>query len=178
VEDETKMIYVGIDPSTKTGYVELDENGFVIVAEEIKTKTKDDPHRMYEIVNLIKPYLKAEKVAAIEGFSFNSVGRRSDFQYGLGWAIRLMLHGRGVSYVDIAPTELKSYIGVTGWKGEKGNKTRLTGKEKKAAVMDAVWNRFGYENKSDNITDAFVLAHMARENYLKGAGKRETNEIV
>lgn len=52
-------------------------------------------------------------------------------------------------------------MSVTGWTGEVGNKKRLTGPQKKRAVMNAVKDHYGFINKSDNIVDAYILAQIA-----------------
>jgi crossover junction endodeoxyribonuclease RuvC len=158
--------FTGIDPSTKTGIVTLDEAGNVILANEIKSPFKADPARMVYIANSVKGLItNANTFVCIEGFSFGSVSQRADFQYGLGWLLRAMLFTRHITYADVAPTELKGFIGVSGWKGEKGNKTRLKGKEVKKVVADAVLERWDFMSHSDNITDAYVLARMALQKF-------------
>jgi crossover junction endodeoxyribonuclease RuvC len=159
--------FTGIDPSTKTGIVTLDESGKVILEHEIKSPFKEDPARMIYIANsakqLIPPNTKA--FVCIEGFSFNSVSQRADFQYGLGWLIRSMLFTRKLEYDVIPPSEVKSFAGARTHTGEKGNKKRIKGPEVKKEMARAVLEKFGYTHKSDNVIDAYVLARMALQKY-------------
>jgi len=156
------MRFVGIDPSTKTGFVALDEHGQVLKAKELTGVGDQDPKRMVTLIDEVMAHIKQDDVICIEGFSFNSTGQGVDFQYGLGWNIRNALFRRRFKYFEAAPNAVKKFVGVTGWIGEPGNKKRLTGPQKKRAVMRAVFEHFGFENKSDNIVDAYIMAEIAR----------------
>lgn len=157
------MRFVGIDPSTKTGFVALDEDGQVLVAKELTGVGKQDPKRMVTLIDEVFSHINKEDFICIEGFSFNSTGQGVDFQYGLGWNIRNSLFRRRIEYWDVAPNAVKKFVNVTGWVGEKGSKTRLTGPAKKKAVMKAVEEHFGFTHKSDNVVDAYILARIAKE---------------
>jgi crossover junction endodeoxyribonuclease RuvC len=160
------MRSVGIDPSSKTGFVALDAAGKVLRAKELTGVGDKDPKRMATLIDEIMAHIQPGDIVAIEGFAHNAgFGKKKsqshDFQYGLGWGIRIALHRRGIKYIDVAPTQLKKFVGVTGWEGETGSKRRLTDKEKKKAVMEAVRNRYSFFHPSDNVNDAFVLAKIA-----------------
>lgn len=144
--------YVGIDPSTKTGFVILDVNGKAIVEEEIKSRATDDPYRMIDIVRQIKKQLKPNDKVVIEGFAYAAKGRGVDFQYGLGWMIRAMLYVEKIPYVDATPTQLKKFC------SNRGN-------AKKEDLVLPMYKKWGYENHSDNIRDAYVLAKMVYSMY-------------
>lgn len=160
------MRFIGIDPSTKTGFVALDANGEVLKEKELKGIGSADPKRMVTLVDEIIAHLKPDDFICIEGFSFNSTGQGVDFQYGLGWNIRNSLFRRGFNYIEVAPNAVKKYVNVTGWVGEPGNKRRLKGPEKKKAVMAAVKEHFGYQHSSDNVVDAYILAKIASGCFL------------
>ncbi|WP_078430466.1 hypothetical protein [Alkalihalobacterium alkalinitrilicum] len=142
------MRYIGIDPSTKTGLVIL-ENSKVVVGKEITSKQKKDPDRFIEIAKKVIAELKEEDEICLEGFSYGSKGSAVSIQYGVGWIIRAMLTEKGFTYNEVAPTALKKY--VTG----KGN-------VKKDELVLPIYKRWDFEHKSDNVRDAFVLAQMCR----------------
>ncbi len=47
------MRIVGIDPSTKTGFVALDKDGKTLVAKEIMGVGKKDPYRMITLIDFV-----------------------------------------------------------------------------------------------------------------------------
>jgi len=157
------MRFVGIDPSTKTGFVAIDENGQVVRAKELTGVGGEDPKRMVTLTDEVLAHIKPNDFICIEGFSYDSTGQGVDFQYGLGHSIRNALFRRHIKPYIVAPNSVKKFVGVTGWEGEKGNKKRLTGPQKKRAVMQAVYEHFGFEHKSDNVVDAYILARIAQE---------------
>jgi len=159
------MRFVGIDPSTKTGFVVIDEQGQVLREKEITGIGAVDPKRMRTMIVDLMAHIQKGDVIAIEGYAFGAKGQGIKFQYGLGEGIRMALDARKMSYIEVAPNALKKYVGVTGWTGEAGSKKKLAGKEKKKAVMDAVYSHYGYKHRSDNVTDAFVIAQIAKDTW-------------
>lgn len=153
--------YIGIDPSTKTGICLLNEDGTVYHTHEIKTKEKHDPQRFIEIANRVKEYICHGDKVVIEGFSYGSQGRGVSTQYGVGWVIRTKLvelieDGVIEDYIEVSPSTLKKF--ATG----KGN-------TKKEDMILPIYKRWQFENDSDNIRDAFVLAMIGRA--LDGLGE-------
>lgn len=159
---------VGIDPSTKTGFVALDGKGNILKAKELTGIGKQDPHRMATQIDEIMDHIQKDDLIVIEGFGFNS--QQAIQLGGIGWGIRMALHRRGLTYYEVAPNAVKKFVGVTGWTGEKGNKNRLTGPQKKKAVMAAVKDMYGFTHSSDNIVDAFIMAQIARGLYFGKSG--------
>lgn len=160
------MRFVGIDPSTKTGFVALDGQGQVIKAKELTGLGNEDPKRMVTLIDEIMDFVHpAEDFIVIEGFPFST--QRAMFAGGLHHGIRNALFIRNVKFTNVAPNAVKKYVGVTGWIGEPGSKRRLKDKEKKRAVMAAVKEHFGFVHKSDNVVDAYIMAHIARELFLE-----------
>lgn len=143
------MRFVGIDPSTKTGLVIQDANGNVILDKEITSTVKGDPQRFMDLAGQIINLIEPNDFVCIEGFSYGSKGASVDIQYGIGWLIRARLINKKIDYVDVPPTTLKKF--ATG----KGN-------VKKDQIPVPVYKRWGFEHKSDNVIDAFVLAQIAR----------------
>jgi crossover junction endodeoxyribonuclease RuvC len=160
------MRFVGIDPSTQTGFVVLDEYKKVHVAKVITGISDDDLRQMVTMVDELRAHLRKEDYVAIEGFPYKSP--QAIQLGGIGYMIRALLFRSGVKFVEIAPNTLKKRVGVTGFIGEKGSKERLKGKAKKDAVIAGAELTFGRSYSNDNINDAFILAHIAREKYLKG----------
>ena len=144
------MRYVGIDPSTKTGIVVID--GDQTFSKEITSKVKKDPERFYDITAQILNWLQEGDKIAIEGFSYGSKGRGVSTQYGVGWIIRGELIKNGYSYTEVTPNAVKKF--ATG----KGN-------EKKENMVLPIYKHWGFENPSDNIRDAFVLAQVMKGMY-------------
>ncbi|RVT67679.1 hypothetical protein [Niallia taxi] len=155
------MRFLGVDPSTKTGFVVIDEHGQVLREKEITGIGSVDPKRMRTMIVDLMAHIQKGDVIAIEGFGFKS--QQAVQNGGIGWGIRMALDARKIPYIEVAPNALKKYVGVTGWTGEKGNKKRLTGPQKKKAVKEGVYSHYGYTHKSDNVIDAFVLSQIAKD---------------
>jgi crossover junction endodeoxyribonuclease RuvC len=179
------MRFIGIDPSTKTGFVALDEHGQIMREKEITGIGDVDPKRMRTLIVDLMAHIQKDDVIVIEGYAHNAKGRALQFQYGLGEGIRMALNARKINYIEVAPNALKKFVGVTGWTGEKGSKRRLSGPEKKRAVKAAVKEHFNYSHKSDNVIDAYVLAQIARDVYYtkqspltKEYGISYQNEVI
>ena len=112
------MRFVGIDLSTKTGLVILDESGQVQTAKEITSKVKKDPERMIDLTEQLLEHLEDDDVIAIEGFSYGSRGRGMSFQFGYGYAVRIAMWTANKPYLIVTPSQLKKY--ATG----KGNSSK------------------------------------------------------
>jgi crossover junction endodeoxyribonuclease RuvC len=143
--------YVGIDPSTKTGLVVLDEDGEIWeereVAEDSLNGRSPKPEAMLALIRKVIALVEPGDRVAIEGFGFAS--QTGFLLGGIGWAIRLQLHIRGIPFVEVAPSALKKFSGAGG----------NCAKEELAVEVFARW---GFRSKSNNITDAYVLAQIAR----------------
>ncbi|MED3717333.1 hypothetical protein P4518_08055 [Geobacillus thermodenitrificans] len=158
--------FVGIDPSLRTGFVALSPYGEVIEMQEIE-RDGDDPARMSNLIQAVSESVLDCDFVAIEGFGYAS--QRGFLLGGIGWGIRIELYRRGIPYVDVAPSLVKKFAGA------KGN----ANKEK---VVLEVYKRWGFENNSNNVIDAFVLAQIARaaktETKLIQAQKEVLNKIL
>lgn len=142
------MNYVGIDPSTKTGLVILNEAGEVKQAIEI-TKDGQDPARMVKLVDEVMSHLLTDDEVCIEGYAYGAKGKGISVQYGLGAMFREWLYRNKIIYHEVAPSALKKFAGC------KGN-------AKKDELAVEIFKRTGFEHKSDNVRDAYVLARIAR----------------
>jgi crossover junction endodeoxyribonuclease RuvC len=164
------MRFVGIDPSTKTGFVALDNKGRVLKAKEITGVGDKDPKRMVTLIFDLMAHIQEGDIVCIEGFPFST--QRAMFAGGLHHGIRNELYKRGLKYYEVAPNAVKKFVGVTGWVGEPGQKRRLKDKEKKKAVLKAVEQMYGFTHSSDNIIDAYILAKIAWEVWMGQKGLR------
>lgn len=159
------MRFIGIDPSTKTGLVILDEQGEVDIAIEV-TENLPDPYRFLSISRKVINLLGRTPVIAIEGFSFGSRGNAVSIQYGIGWIMRAMLVENGYrDYLEVAPTMLKRFA------SGKGN-------TKKDELAVEIYKRWGFEHKSDNVRDAYVLAQIARYKHLELDMTKFQKEVI
>ncbi|WP_025852821.1 hypothetical protein [Paenibacillus ehimensis] len=138
---------VGIDPSTKTGIVALDPSGKIVLQKELTGVGKSDPYRMVTLIDEVMDHLRPDDSICIEGFGFAS--QQAIQLGGIGWGLRMALFRRGIPYIEAAPSTVKKF--ATG----KGN-------TKKDDMIMPIYKRWGFENRSDNIRDAFVLAQIVR----------------
>lgn len=158
------MRFVGIDPATKTGFVALDIDGKVLEQVELKGKGP-----------AVKGGISVEQLVSLENQLFGllipgdeimieqpAMGTQKGVTTGMiHGGLRTMIHRKNLGFNEINPIWTKKYVSVTGWTGEVGNKRRLKDTEKKKAVADAAKEMFGYSHKSDNVTDAYIIARAA-----------------
>ena len=142
---------MGVDTSTKTGYVVLDDQGDVAVVGVLHHKPQADRFTRYshytrEVAELVDAY--GVDLVVIEGYSFAGKFNNS-LQYELGACIRMKLHENEVPFIEIPPTSLKKF--VTG----KGN-------AKKDLMMLGVYKRWDFDPADDNEADAYGLAQFGR----------------
>lgn len=139
--------YVGIDPSTKTGFVALDEYGDIWDSQEIEGQGKD-PERMVKLIDRILRLVSPSDVVCIEDFAYAQANRMAMLG-GIGWGIRMELFKRGITYMEVATGQLKNFTGC------KGNCS-------KDDLIIPIYELWGFKNGSDNVRDAFILAQIAR----------------
>ncbi|WP_182103764.1 crossover junction endodeoxyribonuclease RuvC [Niallia taxi] len=158
------MRFVGIDPSTKTGFVAIAPNGEVLKAKELTGVGSEDPKRMATLIDEVMRHIQPEDFVVIEGFGYSTT---QGIQLGgIGWGIRMALLRRRINYIEVAPNALKKF--ATG----KGNST-------KEDMVQPLMDRWGFCNSSDNVRDAFVMAHIARNlSVLRDASELEMNMIL
>jgi crossover junction endodeoxyribonuclease RuvC len=141
--------FVGIDPSTKTGFVALDEHGNVLKAKELTGVGSHDPKRMVTLIDEIMDHLQQGDVIGIESPANHATGSYVGQMFGIAWGIRMALFRRGWIYKDITPSQVKKF--ATG----KGN-------TKKDEMVLPIYRKWGFEHRSDNVRDAFVLAQIIK----------------
>src|SRR5699024_4170133 len=149
----------------KTGICKLDENGKVIAAKEITSVFKTDPARFIDITEQIMCEIGNDDKVVIEGFSYGSRGRGVSTQYGIGWVIRTALYHTGIKYLEVTPSQLKKF--ATG----KGNTS-------KDNMILAIYKHWGFEDDSDNVRDAFVLARIGMAKDESGTLAGYQKEVI
>lgn len=148
------MNFVGIDPSLSgCGIVKLDQNSNIVEEVELKAGKQDDPERFMEMWKRVRKYLNptTDKIL-IEGFSYGSSGAGVSKLYGLGWLFRIRMVEECFAWQEVPPTSLKKFA-------------CNNGRAKKDALVLPIYKKWEYENSSDNIRDAYVLARMAWSMY-------------
>lgn len=141
------MRFVGIDPSTKTGFVALDEDGQVLRAKELTGIGHVDPLRMMTLIDEVIDHIKKDDFICIEGFGFAS--QQAIQLGGIGWGIRIALARRKMKWYEVAPGQLKKFG------SGKGN-------TKKDDLAVEIYKRWQFQHSSDNVRDAYVLAKLAQ----------------
>lgn len=104
--------YVGIDTSTKTGFVALDEYGDVWDAQEVEVTGKD-PERMVKLIDRIVHLVSPDDVVCIEDFAYAQANRMAMLG-GIGWGVRMELFKRGITYMEVATGQLKNFASCKG----------------------------------------------------------------
>lgn len=150
--------YIGIDPSTLAGLVELDQNGNIIQAFELQAPKVEEAglpaelERIKWIVNKLDDAIFGEGTGwsngvniAIETFAYSAKGKFVAQMYGLGWILRDVL----TEYVDVTPSALKKFVSGKGTMA-------------KDVLGIEIYKRWGFEHPSDNVRDAYVLAQIVR----------------
>lgn len=155
--------FVGIDPSTKTGFVALDESGNVQVAKEITGIGKHDPKRMITLIDSLVRHVRANDFIVIENFGFAT--QQGVMLGGFGWGIRMALMRYGLQYIEVAPGQLKKFA--------TGN-----GRTKKEEMIEPIEKEWGFTHKSDNVLDAYVLAQIGRSIYKKQVKHNYQKEVI
>lgn len=179
------MRFVGIDPSTKTGVVALDESGNVLTAKEITGIGKKDPKRVGTLTDNVMTFVKDSGVhVAIEAYAFGSTGQGVSFQYSIGALIRDRLWRRGVEPKEINPHWLKKWLsidryeGVPEKQGGEGRKHRKS-EDVKLEIISKIHDLYGFKTDSNNIADAYVIAQILRHHVLEIDGfTDDQNDIL
>lgn len=139
---------MGIDPSTYTGLACLESDGTLVGVKLINFPKERGLKRVQSIARAVKSIIREWKpeYIVIEGYAYSNVNTLVTL-VEIGTMIRLEAYGLELPVIEVPPTVLKKQ--TTG----KGN-------AKKAEMATHVFNRWGFENKSDDIIDAYALASL------------------
>lgn len=125
----------------------MDNSGNEINRKEIVMHIENNPINMIKLTDEILSYVQPDDIVGLEGYGYAS--KQGFLLGGIGWIIRTGLIKMGVTYYEIPPNSLKKF--ATG-----------VGNADKRHIAVEVNKRWGFFDKSDNVTDAFVLAQMVR----------------
>ncbi len=156
---------LGIDPSTKTGLVALDDLN-VIEAMEVICKPKFQHnldralHLSDQIVRVIER--TSPTLVVFEGYGYSNQHTLVPL-VEIGTAFRMSARMLGIDYIEVPPTTLKK--AVTG-----------SGNASKDVIMLEVFKRWGFEAKTNNIADAFGLAMIGQEILGTDTGMPKTHK--
>lgn len=156
------MRFIGIDPATKTGFVELDESGAVLVELELKGAGKVEKggismEQLVDLENQLYKLLQDVDLIVIEDTPFGTMNAVTTGMIHGG--LRSIIYRRKLDFDISNAMWTKKYVGV---KVEKGQ----TEKQKKDAIGAAVKEQFGYTHKSHNVVDAYIIARIALNPHL------------
>jgi crossover junction endodeoxyribonuclease RuvC len=150
------MVFLGVDQSlTGTGLCVLSDEGVLVASATVTPEDLRDGARLAFIKQAVATMLPGVVFAALEGYSYNSVGHV--FELGeIGGVVKVALLEAGVPYVVVPPVLVKKF--ATGKATADKDDMALAAKARGCVFSD------------DNQADAFFLAHIARA-YAKNAAK-------
>lgn len=135
----------GIDASLRcTGYAYHD--GGKLITGRIETDHLRGPRRLFYIRMMMGRALDAAQptLVVVEDYAFSRKGNNMFHIGELGGVLKTLLWERGIDFIEVPPTVMKSIIA-------------LTGKAKKPQVMAALKSRFGLVVTQHDEADAAGL---------------------
>jgi len=158
------MAFLGIDQSLNaTGLCLIGEGGDVRTVTTADPGDRRDGERLAHIRSVVDGMLLLVTAAAVEGYSYASVGRV--FELGeVGGVIKALLAERRVPYVTVPPVLVKKFA------------TGLAFATKEAMLRAAA--TCGASVSNDNEADAFFLARIARAWHVGNATVRREAEVI
>lgn len=161
-------MYIGIDSSLNgTGLCVYNPETNEYCTLTIKPKKLRGAARLAYIYATAKTFFLAYtgyKQAAIEGYSYGSVGKLAELGE-VGGILRLLLHELNVPYIVVAPSALKKFV---------SNDSSA----EKIEMLAAVTRNWGVKLTSDNEADAVGLAKVSESFLLGNASTRTQLEVV
>ncbi len=142
------MAFLGVDQSLNaTGVCRIDEDGRITASATVDPEGHIDGERLHLIKRAVSTFAADIKFAALEGYSYDSVGRV--FELGeIGGVLKVLLLELSIPYVVVPPVLVKKFA------------TGNTSASKDDMVVAA--KARGYAFDDDNQADAFFLACIAR----------------
>lgn len=149
--------FVGVDPATTTGFVALDEEGNVLVEIDVRGEGKVVPggistSMLVSLENKFYGLLKPGDIIVIEQ---PAMGTQRGVTTGMiHGGLRSMIYRKGLEFIDVNPQRTKKYV---------NRNQRVPASEKKKHIAAGVLEHYGYQHSSDNVTDAYILARIAKD---------------
>lgn len=158
------MAFLGIDQSLNaTGICRIDASGAVVALATVNPRGAIDGPRLMLIKRAVTSLATEIKFAALEGYSYDSVGRV--FELGeIGGVIKVLLLESRIEYVVVSPSSLKKF--ATG-----------VSSASKENMLDAA-KSLGAVCADDNQADAFFLARVARAYVQDVADRRCEMDVI
>lgn len=157
------MSFLGVDQSLNaSGVCLLEEDGRRGKTSTIELDPSLGDKRLVAIRQRLALHVKGVRLAAMEGYSFQSTHRAFDLGE-VGGVVKTLLLENEVPYVVVPPATLKLF--ATG-----------SGSASKDDMLEAA-RRLGATPTDDNQADAFFLARVAWA-YVMGASKRSEMEAI
>jgi crossover junction endodeoxyribonuclease RuvC len=163
-------MYLGIDQSLRsTGVALVDAKGSVVYTGTVTPGKLTGVERLAYIRRGLQEALAVVEGspvfhAALEGYSYGSTGSLCELGE-VGAVARLLLYDAGISFVVVAPAQLKQFV--------TGN-----GQAKKEDVRQAVLKKWGIDIDQDDECDAFGLAQLAKSFHLNSGTTRPELEVL
>lgn len=135
----------GLDPSLAcTGYAYMQAGR--LITGHIKTDHLRGPHRLFYLRLMMGRILDLAKPALVvyEGYAFGAKGNNMFHIGELGGVLKTLLWERGIDFLEVPPTVMKSIIA-------------LSGRAKKPQVAAALKSRFGLAVTQHDEADAAGL---------------------
>ena len=152
------MKIMGIDPSSHTGWVVIDDakpgaygvwSGTLHHKKGAEDTVNHEVHRLAKYradMGLVLHRMNPDLVV-IEGPAYNVRSNTSVLINSINAVIKLCVYDAGVPMVEAFPTTLKKF--VTG-----------TGRSSKSVIIKKVYMNWGFDTNDDNIADAYGLAQI------------------
>jgi Holliday junction resolvasome RuvABC endonuclease subunit len=157
--------FLGIDQSLNaTGVCRMNGEGVVTTVATVDPKGARDGDRLLLVKRAIMALATTEvEFAALEGYSYDSVGRV--FELGeIGGVVKVLLLEAGIEYVVVPPALVKKF--ATG--NASASKDDMTSCARDAGCVVA----------DDNQADAYFLARIAQAYVRGGATRRCELEVL
>ncbi|MCK9598618.1 MAG: hypothetical protein M0R06_06215 [Sphaerochaeta sp.] len=167
------MTIIAIDPSlTATGIVVLID-GQVASKTVVKTKpTNSDEDELKRLISIcdevwaiVQYHADRKPVAVIEAPAFCAVGTSLVQLSGLNFMLRDRFYDWKIPLLVVSPMTLKKFA------SGKGN-------SKKEDMKLAAFKRWGFEDRDNNIVDAFCLAKLAECRIGNVGTKEDLNTVA
>lgn len=156
--------FLGVDQSLNaTGVCRMDDEGKVTTVATVDPKGARDGERLLFVKRAIAAAASGVKFAALEGYSYDSVGRV--FELGeIGGVVKVLLLESGIEYVVVPPVLVKKF--ATG--NASASKEDMMSRAREAGCVIA----------DDNQADAYFLARIAQAYVRGGATRRCELEVL
>lgn len=162
---KNNKIMISFDESTKsTGYAVFEEEKLINYGA-IQENSKNVNERVLDILNQIKELITetySPETVVIENVQITMSAPTAKALMGLQFAIELLCYKYNIECVSVRSAHWRKVLGLS-------NSPKIKRAEKKQQAMDYVKNKYGIDEKIDDVTDAICIG----ESYIK---ENELNE--